>query len=45
VTRVTDASGAVSFTLINVTGTAGSRTFTVSGTGLQPATTAAINFN
>jgi adhesin/invasin len=45
VTRVTDASGAVSFTLINVTGTAGARTFSVSGTGLATATTAAINFN
>jgi hypothetical protein len=44
-TRVTDASGAVSFTLINVTGSAGSRTFRVSGTGLASATTAAIQFN
>jgi hypothetical protein len=45
VTRVTDASGAVSFTLINVTGSAGDRTFTITGPGLQSATTAAITFN
>jgi hypothetical protein len=44
-TRVTDASGAVSFTLINVTGTAGARTLTVSGAGLTSATSAAITFN
>lgn len=43
--RVTDTSGAVSFTLINVTGTAGARTFIISGPGLQSATTAAITFN
>lgn len=43
--RVTDASGAVSFTQLNVTGTAGDRTFTITGTGLQSATTAAITFN
>ncbi|HSL71813.1 MAG TPA: hypothetical protein VK864_16315 [Longimicrobiales bacterium] len=46
VTRVTDASGVVSFTDINVTGgTAGARTFTISGAGLQSATTSAITFN
>ena len=43
--RVTDASGAVSFTQLNVTGVAGDRTFTLTGTGLQSATTAAITFN
>ncbi len=42
--RVTDASGAVSFTLLNVTGTAGDRTFTITGTGLLSATTGAITF-
>jgi adhesin/invasin len=44
-TRVTDASGAVSFTLINVTGVAGDRKFTITGPGLQSATTATITFN
>jgi hypothetical protein len=44
-TRTTDATGAASFTGINVSGTAGQRTFTISGTGLTTATTAAINFN
>ncbi len=44
-TRVTDSSGAVSFTLLNVTGTPGDRTFTVSGADLSSATTAAITFN
>jgi hypothetical protein len=43
--RVTDASGAVSFSDINVTGSAGARTFTITGTGLVSATTSAINFN
>lgn len=43
-TIVTDGNGAVSFT-VNVTGSAGSRTFTITGTGLQSATTGAINFN
>lgn len=42
----TDASGAVSFSGINVTGAAGARTFTISGgAGLTPVTTAAITFN
>ncbi len=44
-TRFTDATGAVSFTGLNVTGAAGARTFLVSGPGLTSATTAAINFN
>jgi hypothetical protein len=36
----------VSFTGLNVTGSAGARTFTISGgTGLAPATTASITFN
>ena len=40
-----DASGVATFSAINVTGTAGARTFTISGTGLTSATTAAITFN
>jgi adhesin/invasin len=44
-TRVTDASGVVSFTLLNVTGLAGDRTFTISGPGLVSATTSPITFN
>jgi hypothetical protein len=43
--RATDASGVATFSAINVTGTAGARTFTISGTGLTSATTAAISFN
>ena len=43
--RATDASGVATFSAINVTGTAGARTFTISGTGLTSATTAAITFN
>jgi hypothetical protein len=35
----------VSFTLINVTGSAGARTFTGTGPGLISATTASITFN
>lgn len=42
--RTTDATGLASFTNINVTGSAGARTFTVSGAGLTPATTASITF-
>jgi len=43
---VTNASGAVTFTLhLSATDTAGDRTFTITGTGLQSATTAAITFN
>lgn len=45
VTRVTDASGAVSFTGLTLTGGAGARAFTISGTGLTSVTTGAINFN
>jgi adhesin/invasin len=44
-TRATDSNGAVSFTQINVTGSAGARTFTITGANLTPATTAAITFN
>jgi adhesin/invasin len=44
-TRNTDANGTVSFTGLNVTGTAGARTFTISGTDLTSVTTVAINFN
>lgn len=44
-TRTTDANGAVSFTLLNVTGVAGVRTFTITGAGLLSATTGAITFN
>lgn len=43
-TLVTDASGAVTYTL-DVTGAAGDRTFTITGSGLLTATTAAITFN
>ncbi len=43
--RATDANGVVSFALINVTGAAGARTFTISGAGLTSVTTAAITFN
>jgi len=44
-TRSTDAGGAASFTNINVTGAAGARTFTITGTGLTSATTGSITFN
>ena len=44
-TRVSDTSGTVSFTGLNVTGSAGARTFTISGAGLTSVTTAAITFN
>jgi hypothetical protein len=44
-TRSTDVNGVVSFTLINVTGAAGARTFTITGTGLTSATTGSITFN
>jgi adhesin/invasin len=44
-TRATDSSGVASFTAINVTGTAGARTFTITGPNLNPVTTAAITFN
>jgi adhesin/invasin len=44
-TLVTDASGAVSFTLLTVTGTSGARTFTITGTGLTAATSTSITFN
>jgi hypothetical protein len=43
--RVTDASGSVSFTNINVSGAAGARTFSITGAGLTTATSAAITFN
>jgi hypothetical protein len=44
-TQLTGATGAAAFTGINVTGSAGARTFTITGVGLLPATTAAITFN
>lgn len=44
-TRSTDGTGAASFSSINVTGSAGARTFTITGTGLTSATTASITFN
>jgi adhesin/invasin len=44
-TLVTDASGRADFTALSVSGSAGDRTFAVSGTGLQSATIAAITFN
>ena len=44
-TQSTDGTGAASFSGINVTGSAGGRTFTITGTGLTPATTASITFN
>ena len=44
-TQTTNASGVASFTAINVTGAAGARTFTVTGTGLLSAATGSITFN
>jgi hypothetical protein len=44
-TRTTDANGTVSFTLINVTGAAGARTFIITGAGLGFAMTFPITFN
>lgn len=43
--QTTDATGAASFTGLTVNGGVGARTFTISGAGVTPATTAAINFN
>ena len=43
-TASTNASGVATFT-VRVSGTAGARTFTISGAGLTPVTTAAITFN
>jgi len=44
-TLVTNATGAVAFTGLSVSGTPGDRTFTISGTSLATATTTAITFN
>ena len=44
-TQSTDGTGAASFSSINVTGSAGARTFTITGTGLTSATTGSITFN
>lgn len=44
-TRVTTTTGAVTFDDLTVTGSAGDRTFTITGTSLSSATTAAITFN
>jgi hypothetical protein len=43
--RVTDASGAVDFSGLTVSGAAGDRTFRVVGAGLTPVLTSAITFN
>ena len=44
-TATTNADGIATFSAINVTGTAGQRTFTITGTGLTALTTPAITFN